>query len=446
MTAATRPTHALRRASILVVAVAALALVAAAEAGASGSHLDAELTNGFGTDQPVTVDRVPAGQTFTGQPGWGFNLVNFGPNTVTNPTISVATGYPASDFQVNFVPPSSTPIIFTQDTLDPGQKFGNGLFPGQQEPLIAASFTTGCAWTRSTTPLEVPAAGGVQTVSVTAKCSDPAVRTLIVNMGIALPGATVIASTTPAGADPPTGDIGSGKQGGFGWFVGNVQTNFEYDFTATIQTPNPFGVAFMQKPTVDGFETIPLGGCNPCAAGSSVSFADPLLDGPVQGAGVVTYSVAEPDQSWSATFDEGHKLQLEGTALRDLLYTGPTTATPGQPVTITADWDGPQGQLGTPVTFTLGSQACTVPTGTATSDHSASCTMTFAQAPGTYTLKVSSAGDLSVYPVDPSLTFTLLPPSASDQCKRGLWRYFQIFENQGDCVSSVTTGGRHRAG
>jgi hypothetical protein len=34
-------------------------------------------------------------------------------------------------------------------------------------------------------------------------------------------------------------------------------------------------------------------------------------------------------------------------------------------------------------------------------------------------------------------------PTSKEQCKRGGWRSFGVFENQGDCVSFVATGGKN---
>ena len=34
-------------------------------------------------------------------------------------------------------------------------------------------------------------------------------------------------------------------------------------------------------------------------------------------------------------------------------------------------------------------------------------------------------------------------PTSQDQCKNGGWQNLEIFENQGDCVSFVATGGKH---
>jgi hypothetical protein len=34
-------------------------------------------------------------------------------------------------------------------------------------------------------------------------------------------------------------------------------------------------------------------------------------------------------------------------------------------------------------------------------------------------------------------------PTSKEQCKKGGWRSFGVFKNQGDCVSFVATGGKN---
>jgi hypothetical protein len=47
-------------------------------------------------------------------------------------------------------------------------------------------------------------------------------------------------------------------------------------------------------------------------------------------------------------------------------------------------------------------------------------------------------------PVDLAFkTYVLLPPTTKGQCKKGGWRDFEVFKNQGDCVSWVATGGKN---
>jgi hypothetical protein len=49
----------------------------------------------------------------------------------------------------------------------------------------------------------------------------------------------------------------------------------------------------------------------------------------------------------------------------------------------------------------------------------------------------NEVGDVSVTDVSP-------PPTSKHQCKRGGWRTYGLFKNQGDCVSFVATGGKNR--
>jgi hypothetical protein len=41
------------------------------------------------------------------------------------------------------------------------------------------------------------------------------------------------------------------------------------------------------------------------------------------------------------------------------------------------------------------------------------------------------------------LSFTRLGPASKSGCKKGGWRDFEVFKNQGDCVSWVATGGKN---
>ncbi len=44
---------------------------------------------------------------------------------------------------------------------------------------------------------------------------------------------------------------------------------------------------------------------------------------------------------------------------------------------------------------------------------------------------------------DVSVTDTRRLPTSKDQCKKGGWRTYGVFKNQGDCVSFVATGGKN---
>jgi len=72
--------------------------------------------------------------------------------------------------------------------------------------------------------------------------------------------------------------------------------------------------------------------------------------------------------------------------------------------------------------------------------------MTVTQPVGSYTLKLFTPGDRSVYPESASVPFSITGPTSADQCKKGGWQVFGIFKNEGDCVSFVATGGKNPPG
>jgi hypothetical protein len=56
---------------------------------------------------------------------------------------------------------------------------------------------------------------------------------------------------------------------------------------------------------------------------------------------------------------------------------------------------------------------------------------------GNVLFDVVATGDISVVDAAPL-------PTSKSQCKNGGWRQYGVFKNQGDCVSSVATGGRNQ--
>jgi hypothetical protein len=48
--------------------------------------------------------------------------------------------------------------------------------------------------------------------------------------------------------------------------------------------------------------------------------------------------------------------------------------------------------------------------------------------------------------VQPGFVVEYEPPSNKDQCKNDRWKMYGVFENQGDCVSFVATGGKNEPG
>ncbi len=59
--------------------------------------------------------------------------------------------------------------------------------------------------------------------------------------------------------------------------------------------------------------------------------------------------------------------------------------------------------------------------------------------PGTNTVTIVWSGGTLVE----SLNVNCALPASKEECKNGGWQDFEIFENQGDCVSFVATGGKN---
>lgn len=415
--------------------------------------LNANVSSVTGADVSASTNAVAHGTTLdrNSSLNWQFGLGNSQGDVVSNPTISVASGYDASQLFPNFgVPASSLPIVVTQPSLAAGANLGLGLGSS-----IPAGTTLGCDTSRSVTPASVPVGGGDQTFTFSVTCLDPGVRS--VNGGVQhfLPGSTVVSFTPPSNLDqgeglnaPPSSWFGAPNDAdaGFGIGVENLVTGKQYTFTFVVHSPNPFGVPYAQTANIGmGEDTPQAGGCTGCGGPSaSITVAEPTLDGPTAGAGHVTFSTGEP-HVWSVDVESAQQLNYDGTQQVGIDFDGPPSAVDGQPVTLTASWEGIEFPAQTPVVFTLGSQSCTATTGSVSNpfgDDGARCSITLAQPIGTYTLHVSSPGDLTVYPASTSAPFAITGPTSIVQCKDGGWKVFGIFGNQGDCVSYVATGGK----
>ena len=402
--------------------------------------VSAQVNAAIGTGVPANVNDIASATTLTGQRNWfalGIGSTGPVPNTVgdENPTVSVASGYDPSLLDPGFGPPaSSLPIVFSgQSALNLPQNEGG---PGIGS-TIEASFQSPCDISRSVAPLTIPVAGGHQTVTYSIRCTG--IDSLNVGIGLGVPGASIVSFA------PPT-NLGQGEQllapglpsnGGGGFGLNGVQPGKLYTFSFVLSVPNPYGVPFTDTPDLKSVigETQPTG-CQGCGGlHTSVTIAEPTLDGPTSGAGSVTFSLSDP-HIWNIAVSHGYEINLGGTQPGTLSYTGPAGASDGQPVTLDAASDALDG---TPVTFTLGAQSCT---GT-TANGGASCTISLAQPVGSYTLTVSSPGDVSVYPTQTYATFAITGPTATAQCKGNGWTVFGIFKNQGDCVSYVATGGKN---
>jgi hypothetical protein len=435
---------------LVVCPLSVAALCAGAGASADGYPTPLAVQVGvqvFSNELPQSTNAVASGTTLSGGLFWKFNIANFlSSSTVTDPTISVSSGYDPSRLDPFWTPASSLPIVASQPSLGPDGDLGLAL--GSSLP---GSFQTGCATSRSVSPLLVPPGGGEQTITFTVRCIDPAVTSVNGGIGQLLPGTTLVSFGAPPNADrgefvigPPGSWFGSpgDMSAGLGIGILNLVTGKPYTFMLVVQSPNPFGVAYAQTPDIGLNENVPQSSCIGCdGPQTNMTVPVPSLDGPTPGAGSVTFSAGEP-HTWNVSVTDQRKVQYAGTRQVELDYAGPTNAVAGQPVTFDVQWETDESEVGVPVTFTLGSQSCTA----TTDDEDATCTITLAQPVGSYTLAISSPGDVSVYPVTGSSPFAVTGPTTTDECKNGGWKIFGIFKNQGDCVSYVATDGKNPPG
>jgi hypothetical protein len=75
--------------------------------------------------------------------------------------------------------------------------------------------------------------------------------------------------------------------------------------------------------------------------------------------------------------------------------------------------------------------------GSISADAGGVATITFFSGPGLYTVRIDSP-----FSALQSLEVDCLP-NDKDECRNGGWQTFEVFKNQGDCVSFVATGGKN---
>lgn len=455
---------------IVLVVCLALGIASVLGKGARAVPLPSTLNARFGTHispdfaDSATTDSIAAGTAFYGNLFWNFDLGNPSQDSASSPAISVGSGYDPSLFFASgssSFATASFPFTASQPSLDPQSNFSMDIGSS-----LRASAVVGCDTARSVNPPVVPPGGIEQTITVTIRCVDPAVHSVNGGMDLFPPcdNLDALCPASPAlitfvSVIPPA-NLDQGEQwndftndqsapGHFGYNLANLVTGKQYTLALVVQTPNPYPVPITWTPYmgISEYATQPLscGGCG--APASSVTVPVPSLDGSTANAGVVTFSTGEP-HFWNLDVVNQRDVVYQGTSGGGLNYAGPASAPAGQQVTVSATWD-PQGNsgAGTPVAFTLGSQSCTGATiDGGTPNARVSCTMTLTQPVGSYTLKLFTPGDRSVYPESASVPFSITGPTSADQCKNGGWQVFGIFKNQGDCVSYVASGGKNPPG
>ncbi len=382
---------------------------------------------------PAT-DSIAGGTTFTGNLFWNLGLDNpQSSDPVSTPAISVTSGYDPSLFFANgpSFPTSSFPFTAAQPSLGPQSGFRISLGSS-----LTASGQVGCDTSRSMSPTIVPPGGTQQTITFTIRCTDPTVDSVNGGMDLFPPcdNLDALCPTNPASftfiSVIPPANLDHGEQWNdftddqfvpehFGYNLANLVTGKQYTIALVVQTPNPYPVPITWTPfmglSVYASQPSSCSGCGVPA--SSLTVPVPSLDGPTPNAGAVTFSTGEPS-IWNLDVRSQRNIGYGGTSGGGLYYAGPESAAAGQQVTLSATWD-PQGNsgAGTPVTFTLGSQSCTGATiNGGTPDARVSCTMTLSQPVGSYTLKMFTPGDVSVYPESASAPFSISAPTPAELC------------------------------
>ena len=229
------------------------------------------------------VDAVPASQTLNGVWSWFFVIDDLSV-PVTNPTVTVDSGYPVSAFPGGLAGATSFPVSLSQAGLIPGESF----FPNANfVSNIPVTMSPGFDSSRSVSPRTIPVGGGHQqlTITITPRTTLGGYKVAIYN---SVPGVSV-----------------SQVSGPVNW--NDLQAGTTYTIVYDLAVPNPFGVPFSYEPNVHVNGGV--SSTRDCCIGptNAISFPDPTLDGGTPGRGHVTYSVEQTVDSWSidnATFLE----------------------------------------------------------------------------------------------------------------------------------------------
>jgi hypothetical protein len=293
------------------VAAAVLVVVVAQPAVAdSPPDLNASASASVKANVAADVDSVSGSAVQIGGHGYFFSITNQSPNTVTNATVTMTSGWDLSYFPGI----SALPFTSTTSTLAPGQSTDSLDFSQLCCTLVPSSFAEGFDSTRTMQPTQIGAGGGTQTVQVSLELTDPALAARIFSLSVSvrspdwlIAGVTLDSASGPTNLDHGESLSPSSSPGlGADWSVLGPQLNKLYTFTYTLHVPNPFGVPFDFKPSIhivaDPFATRTTVGPS-----TSVSVPVPSLDGATPGAGGVVFNVDQP-VTWQLVTNENHEL------------------------------------------------------------------------------------------------------------------------------------------
>lgn len=286
--------RALRPCAVLAAVVLILSSAAATPGYAGfGTDLAGNLETCLAAQVPSSVDAVAAGTTLAGNRCWAFALENSSSGSVTNPTVTVNTGFAPSTLRTfdegSFsIGPALTslPFVISQPTLAPGAKFCcSGLIstlPLNQDPGFDIS--------RTVSPLIIQTGGSVQTVTVTVRQTrnNPHFKLRIESF---VPGVSVVSAAGPSNLTQGESVGVFQKPNGVAFVMNGGIAGVSYSFAVALNVPNPLGSPFESKPLVGiimfGLPEPPVFG-----TGSAVKIPEATLDGGVPGSGLVVYSAS----------------------------------------------------------------------------------------------------------------------------------------------------------
>jgi len=277
----------------------------------------------------VTTQSVLAGASLTGTHSWTFTMDT--PNqAVTNPTISLNTGYDASRFS-----PSTPCSGITAQTTTLPFTWTEAAFPGADCPgqyqlttntlrsNISDTFSPGFDSYRTVDATSVPAGGDQHlTVGVTAQSSEFTTDSGLsvqwfssgqTSMTSASASVVVDRSTTPitsapipACPQPPDPDPGTAclsfqpttfPNPGSSWMLNHPAKGVEYEFGAVLHNNSASSlISTLPDVTVHGVLNLPPQ--NSSAPDTQWKLFYPDLDGPTLGTGFVTFSATEAGNWW----------------------------------------------------------------------------------------------------------------------------------------------------
>jgi hypothetical protein len=235
---------------------------------------------------------------------------------LTNGSISVMSGY--DPFLFNSVP--SFPFTTIFPVLTPGEHFAGQLNSSSSENMIPATFSLGYNSTKTVSPKTIPVGGTQQTVTVTVTPIDSrfsgtgaAGTAFHINLGSEVPGVTVVSATYDPANESQGERVETSQESLLEWWhLYDPKINKTYTFTAVLNIPNQYGIAFEFQPIVRLYgdsQTLQY----MAYPGTTVTIPDPTLDGPVPGSGAVTFSIAETGHFWLSKHSDMYSTEYAGT-------------------------------------------------------------------------------------------------------------------------------------